>query len=112
MPAFSASRHNFTILVDAHALGSSRIEEQEQQERTTLHHRRMLPTSVADDLLDAFFQRDSQGEILFPFSPLEKQEREKLSGRQRCRQYMIERYLRICPPESIQRDRDRGHLMH
>ena len=71
----------------------------------------MLPASVADDLLDAFFQRDSQGELFFPFSSPEKQEREKLSGRQHCRQYMVERYLRITSPRSIKRDRDNDHLM-
>ena len=46
-----------------------------------------------------------------PFSFEEKQEWEKLSGRQRKRQYEMERYLRRCPPEQIQWDRDNGNLM-
>ena len=71
----------------------------------------MLPASAADDLLSAFFQQDSQGDPFFPFLSLEKKGREKLAGRQRCRQSMIERYLRNVSPRSRQQQRDTGFLM-
>ena len=40
MRAFSSSRHNAAILLNAHALGSSRIKDQGRQERSAQHRQR------------------------------------------------------------------------
>ena len=59
----------------------------------------------ATALLSDFFQRDSQGELFFPFSTKEAAARRRLEGHERNLKWAKERYIRITPPEELPKNR-------
>ena len=59
----------------------------------------------ANGLPPDFFQRDSQGELFFPFSTEEAAARRRLEGLERNFKWAKERYIRITPQEELLKNR-------
>ena len=94
--SFSATKQNASILANCHAVGSARIEDEEQQARKEIDQLRRLPDLHVAALLSDFVQSGSATDFtpFFPFSVQERQEREDLTEEMQ-RQYVPNMMERI-----------------